>query len=39
LLAPFAPGDFATNFVITKQFVGANLSVEDFAAEQLELMS
>src|SRR4051812_10592772 len=38
LVAPFAAGQFATNCVITKHFVGAYDSLEGFVREQLEIM-
>lgn len=38
LVAPFETGNFASNLVITKHFVEASVSVEDFAAEQLQLL-
>lgn len=38
LVAPFKPGNFASNLVITKHFVEAAASLEDFAAEQLQLL-
>lgn len=38
LLAPFEPGQFATNIVINKYFVEGTESIEDFAAEQTELL-
>lgn len=38
LIAPFAPGQFATNVVITRHTVGASDSIEEFAKMQLEMM-
>lgn len=38
LVAPFAPGEFAANCVITKHFVAAHESLEDFVSEQLQMM-
>lgn len=38
LVAPFAPGEFAANCVITRHFVEAHKSIEDFVREQLTLM-
>ena len=38
LVAPFAHGEFAANCVMTKNPVAANESLEDFVAEQTELM-
>jgi hypothetical protein len=38
IVAPFAPGEFAANCVVTKHFVAAHDSLEDFVREQLKLM-
>lgn len=38
LVAPFAPGEFAANCVITKHFVQAHESIEDFVNEQRKMM-
>jgi hypothetical protein len=38
LVAPFAAGEFASNVVITRHFVGATESLEDFVQEQTRLM-
>lgn len=38
LLAPFAPGEFASNIVITKHFPEAGATLEDFAFEQLQML-
>jgi len=38
VVAPFAPGEFATNVVVTRHFVAAHESVEAFAEEQLKIM-
>lgn len=39
LVAPFAPGDaFAANVVVTKHRIMPRRSIEDFVAEQLEIM-
>jgi hypothetical protein len=38
LFAPFTPGSFASNVVITKHNVESNISVEDFAKEQIQLL-
>jgi hypothetical protein len=39
MVAPFAPGDqFAANVVVTKHTITPRQSIEDFVAEQLEIM-
>lgn len=38
LVAPFKPGEFAANCVITQHFVDSTQSVEDFANEQTAIM-
>lgn len=38
LIAPFTPGSFAANVVITKHFVKADESLEDFAQAQLGIL-
>jgi hypothetical protein len=38
LVAPFAAGQFASNVVITRHFVQATESLEDFVREQLKIM-
>ncbi|MEP6925005.1 MAG: DcrB-related protein [Pyrinomonadaceae bacterium] len=38
LVAPFAPGQFATNVVVTRHEVAASDSIESFAKLQLEMM-
>lgn len=38
LVAPFQPGGFASNVVITQHFIGSNESVEGFAEEQTRLL-
>lgn len=38
LVAPFAPGSFASNIVITKHSVVSGETLKDFAAEQLQYL-
>lgn len=38
LIAPFMPGGFAANVVVTRHDVAATQSIEDFVAEQLEML-
>lgn len=38
LVAPFAPGGFAANVVITKHLTENSAGLEDFAYEQLQIM-
>lgn len=38
LVAPFVPGAFASNVVITRHLVAPTDSIEDFARRQLELL-
>jgi hypothetical protein len=38
LVAPFKPGSFAVNVVITKHFIASNESVEGFAEEQTQML-
>lgn len=39
LVAPFAPGDrFAANVVVTRHDIAPRQSIEDFVAEQLEML-
>jgi len=38
MVAPFRAGQFASNVVITRHFVGAGESLEDFVEQQLQIM-
>lgn len=38
LVAPFAPGKFAANVVVTRHAVAPSDSIEDFVAEQLKML-
>lgn len=38
LVAPFENGQFAANVVITRHYIGANESLEDFVEQQTQMM-
>lgn len=38
LVAPFAPGEFAANVVVTKHFIQPTESIEDFVRGQTEIL-